>query len=68
MNVIKIKLKSGVKHIMEEAKTLRTQGPDGLPKKAKKDKFQSLFKLASSNEINTVQGKVDEFLNRVKYY
>lgn len=53
---------------MEEARNQRVYGPSGLPIKAKTDKLQSLFQRASSNENLTVQGKADEFIQRMTYY
>ena len=54
---------------MEEAKNARLPPKaNELPKMQKKDRLQSLFQYASSQEVGTVQGKANEFIQRMQYY
>ena len=53
---------------MEEAKHVRLQKANELPKKQKKDRLVSLFQRASSQDTDTIQVKADEFIQRMNYY
>ena len=64
-HLVKQKFKHGLQHQMDLAAEKR--GQISLPNR-NKDKLQSLFQRASNEDATTIQGKADEFIQRMKYY